>query len=101
MGRCRKNIGIEINGKHRSFSRPVIIFRKFGSKGFLAIPTTTQPHDGSWYVPICIANKDTRAVLSQPRTMSTSRLYKKMGTLSEEDFIKVREGFKDLCLENK
>ena len=96
-----KNVGVEINGKHKAFARPVIIFRKLGYMGFLAIPTTTKIHDGSWYVSIHINAKTTRAVLSQIRIMSTSRLYKKMGRISEQDMDNVRAGFEKLYLNKK
>ena len=96
-----KNIGIEINGKHENFARPVIVFRKLGYKGFLAIPTTTQLHEGTWYVPITVRDKVTRVVLSQVKIMSTSRLYKKIGILSKNDMTRVREGFEKLYLGKK
>ena len=46
-----ENVGIEVNGKSKDFTRPVIILKKFGRLGFLGIPTTTQHRVGTWYVP--------------------------------------------------
>ena len=45
-----ENIGAEINGKDRRFSRPVIILRKLANGFYIIIPVTTQVHYGSWYV---------------------------------------------------
>ncbi len=45
-----ENVGIEINGKNDLFSRPVLVFKKFSQYGFLGIPLTSQPHEGTRYV---------------------------------------------------
>jgi hypothetical protein len=47
-----KNVGIEINGKGAVFSRPVVVYRKLSSNGFMAIPMSTQQKEGSWYVSV-------------------------------------------------
>lgn len=36
-----ENVGVEINGKSRYFSRPVIVFRKLSHLGFMGIPLST------------------------------------------------------------
>ena len=91
-----KNVGIEINGKNRNFSRPVIIYKKFSRLGFLAIPLTTQLHDGSWYVSFEFQDKKSYAALAQIRVMSVYRLYKRMGRLPDSDFEAVKMGFIEL-----
>ena len=35
-----ENVGKEINGKSKLFSRPVLVFKKLTSETFLGIPTT-------------------------------------------------------------
>ena len=45
-----ENVGVEINGKSKYFSRPVLIFKKLSHLGFMGIPLSTQVHSGSWYV---------------------------------------------------
>ncbi len=52
------NVGVEIYGKGRDFSRPVIIFKKFDSCSFLGIPLTTQIKNGGWYIPILFGGKE-------------------------------------------
>jgi hypothetical protein len=44
-----ENVGHEINGKNRSFTRPGIILKKLSGYFFFAIPSTTKPKFGSWY----------------------------------------------------
>ena len=93
-----KNVGIEINGKSEKFSRPVLIFRKLSSTGFLAIPLSTQIHSGSWYVKITFRGVEQVAALSQIRVTSVFRLYERIGELSKSDFVSIKKGFRDLYL---
>lgn len=94
-----ENVGVEINGKNERFSRPVIILKKLSYYGFLGIPLTSQPHEGSWYVSFDFHNKRQTAVLSQQRVFSTSRLYERMGRLDEKDMQKIKAGFHKLFCE--
>lgn len=91
-----KNVGVEINGKHDDYSRPVVIFKKLSHLCFLAIPLTSQPHTGNWYAEFNFRGKPEYAVLSQIRMMSVSRLYNRMGKLSTGDFKKIKAGFRKL-----
>lgn len=91
-----KNIGVEINGKNDDYSRPVVIFKKLSHLCFLAIPLTSQPHVGTWYVEFNFRGKPEFAVLPQIRIMSVSRLYNRMGKLSTGDFKKIQAGFRKL-----
>lgn len=91
-----ENVGIEINGKHEVFSRPILVFKKLSRLGFLGIPLTTQQHTGNWYIPFVFQNKTSIAVLSQARTISTLRLYRRMGTLPDTDFQLIVQGFNKL-----
>lgn len=85
-----KNVGVEINGKNKVFSRPVLVFKKFSRHSFLGIPLTSQPHDGSWYANFIFQNKVQYAVLTQIKHFSVSRLYTKIGELSESDFEQIK-----------
>ena len=95
-----ENIGIEINGKGGQFSRPVIIFKKMSSYGFVGIPLTSQKHGGSWYTSFTFQDQKVCAVLSQIRIFSTKRLYGKIGRLTVSDFRRVQEGFNNLYVKN-
>lgn len=93
-----KNIGVEINGKHEVFSRPVLVLKKLSRLGFMGIPLTSQPHEGSWYVSFMFGDKREVAVLAQARVMSTARLYCKMGVVTNGDMKRIRDGFRRLYL---
>ena len=93
-----KNVGVEINGKSEKFSRPVLVFRKLSSTGFLAIPLSTQIHNGSWYAQFTFRGIKQVAALSQIRVTSVFRLYERIGELSKNDFALVKDGFKKLYI---
>lgn len=92
-----ENVGVEINGKSEKFSRPVLVFKKFGRYSFMAIPLTSQFHEGSWYAEFDFKDMKQYAVLSQARHLSVSRLYgDPIGKISNADFRKVYEAFMKL-----
>ena len=91
-----ENIGFEINGKSKLFTRPVLIFKKLSKSFYLIIPLTTQKHAGTWYVNYKQQGKMVTACLQQVRTIDYRRLYSKLGVLDDSDFEKVRIGFKNL-----
>ena len=88
-----ENVGSEINGKSRLFSRPVIIFKKLAHGFYFVIPTTTKSKTGSWFVPFRQADRDMVASLHQARAIDHRRLSTKLGQLDDSDFQKAREGF--------
>lgn len=91
-----ENIGSEINGKSKYFSRPVIIFKKLSHGFYFVIPTTTQKKEGSWYVHFRQQEKDTYACLHQARSIDYRRMSSKLGTLDDTDAKKVKMGFDKL-----
>lgn len=93
-----ENVGVEINGKHESFSRPVLILKKLSRFGFIGIPLTSQEHEGDWYASFIFRDKKQTAALAQARVMSVSRLYKRMGTIPNSDLEIVKAGFGRLYL---
>lgn len=93
-----ENVGVEINGKNESFSRPVLVLKKLSRFGFMGIPLTSREHEGSWYVGFVFRDKKQTAALAQARVMSVSRLYERMGVTTRGDFQKVKDGFGKLYL---
>lgn len=95
---CRigENIGTEISGKGREFFRPVVIIKKLSKYTFMVVPTSTKIKEGSWYVNFVFGNKEMIGCLHQARVIDYRRLEDKMGTLSELDFGKIKEGFANL-----
>lgn len=93
-----ENVGSEIGGKSDLFSRPVIIFRKFAHGFYFVIPTTTQERKGSWYVDFRHKGKSMTACLHHAKATDYRRLSSKLGTLDDEDFLRVVEGFSALYI---
>ena len=91
-----ENIGSEINGKNDLFSRPAIIYKKLAHGFYFVVPTTTKAREGSWYIPFRHQDKDMVACLHQVRSIDYRRLSSKLGTLDDEDFQRVKEGFRSL-----
>ena len=93
---CGENIGIEINGKSDRFSRPVLIMKKLSYRGFMGIPLTSQEKSGPWYAKFEFLDKNQYAAICQARVMSVSRLYNKIGRVSESDLEIVKQCFRNL-----
>ena len=93
-----ENVGYEINGKSKLFTRPVLIFKKLSKEFFLVIPLTTQAHFGTWYVNYKQQGRSITACLQQVRSIDYRRLSTKLGVLDDSDFEKVRIGFRKLYL---
>ena len=91
-----ENVGSEINGKNDLFSRPAIIFKKLAHGFYFVIPTTTQLKEGTWYVRFRQQEKEMVACLHQARAIDYRRLSSKLGTMDDEDFARVKNGFNSL-----
>ena len=91
-----ENVGSEVNGKSKLFSRPVIIFKKLAHGFYFVIPTTTQERQGSWYVGFRQQGKDMIACLHQARAIDYRRLSSRLGRIDSNDFTRIQEGFWDL-----
>ena len=98
-----ENVGTEINGKGKNFSRPVIVFKKLDRFSFTAIPLTTKDHTAKYpdkYVHFAFKNKNEFAALHQLENISVFRLQRKIGQLDDEDILKIVNGVKKLYLKN-
>jgi mRNA interferase MazF len=91
-----ENVGSEINGKSKLFSRPVIIFKKLAHAFYFVIPTTSKIHEGTWYVEFRHQEMNMVACLHQARAMDHRRLSTKLGTLDDADMARVENAFHDL-----
>jgi len=85
--RLGKNIGYELDGKSREFTRPVIVIKKYNQYSFLALPLTTAQKPNPYRLPIGIVDgKPAFATLSQLRNIDSKRLVKKIGRLEGDAF---------------
>src|SRR3989344_859081 len=85
------NIGVETDGKHDTFERPVLIVRVFNREMLWAVPVTSTMKDSPFYYPFLFKNEDRSIILTQLRAISTKRLRRRVDVMSEEDFKKVVE----------
>jgi mRNA interferase MazF len=92
------NVGFEQDGKGTNFGRPVIVFRKFNKSVFWAVPLTTRPKSGKFYLPIDLRDGMSRmAILSQLRLMDAKRLYQKIGTIDHATHRALEDAVVGLC----
>ncbi len=87
------NVGEEMFGKGPTFTRPVLVFRKFTGNSFLGLPLTKQEKEGNWYVEISMHGKKNWVMLNQARILDKKRFATKIGELDDKDFKKVKEQF--------
>lgn len=90
------NIGSEIDGKSKSFTRPGIIFKKLAHSFYLIAPTTTQKKEGNWYVPVVHGGKEMYVCLHQIRAVDYRRLQDKIGQVDDVERDRIKAMFKDL-----
>ena len=88
-----ENIGSEINGKSRLFSRPGLVLKKLSRSFFLVAPTTSQKREGTWYVPITQEDQTVYVCIHQIRTIDYRRLSSRMGQIDSDDFQRVSDAF--------
>ena len=87
--RLGKNIGYELDGKSREFTRPVIVIKKYNQYSFLALPLTTAQKPNPYRLPIgMVDGKQAFATLSQLRNIDSKRLVMKI-THVEQDALEV------------
>jgi len=84
------NVGHEENGKNDSYTRPILVLRKFNKRIFLGIPLTTQIKDNKYYYKISFKDQKQCVMLSQIRVLEHKRLMRKMGEVSEKEFFNLR-----------
>ena len=91
------NIGDELNGKHTTFERPVLVLRKFNKMVFLGVPLTTKPTQVIARYPkyyFDLGDRDgLRSCLSltQLRLFSANRLLQRATSLNSEKLHSIRK----------
>jgi len=82
------NIGDETLGKGESFSRPVLIIKKFSTNVFFGVPITTKPKKGSWYFYISEINRT--LILNQMRLFDKKRLEDRLFIISKTTLSEIK-----------
>jgi len=89
------NIGYEIDGKSKDFTRPVLILKKYNRYSFLAVPLTSKIKSGLYYFPVGnVDGKEAMAILSQLRNIDSLRLVNKVGFIKNKMFKEIKKAVK-------
>lgn len=78
------NVGHEQDGSSKSYLRPVVIVKRFGSETCLIAPLTTQPKQSLYYFPLGLVRvKNSVANLFQLQSIDRKRLKNKIHVVDE------------------
>jgi mRNA-degrading endonuclease toxin of MazEF toxin-antitoxin module len=87
-----QNIGVEINGKNNRYERPVLVIKVFNSDSLLIAPITSNVNKKVYAFPFTNLDRETNYVrISQMRTISSKRLIRKVGEMSDTEFENILE----------
>lgn len=76
-----------MDGKNKDFERPVLILKKINNTSALILPITSTYKDNSYIYPL---NSGVSYVsISQLKNISTKRLLRKEGRISESEFAQI------------
>lgn len=85
------NVGVETDGKHDNFERPVLVLRKFSKDAVLIVPLATHIKDNPYYFTYTHDGKRFAAIISQIRLISTKRLIRKIFSMDGNTFDAITE----------
>ena len=90
------NIGVEADGKNDNFERPMLVIKKFNADMVWALPLTTKEKQSKFHYKLEHDTIKSWVVLTQIKTISTKRLLRKIGSISEADFQAVIKRVQDI-----
>ncbi len=85
------NVKAESCGKGENYQRPVLILKKLSRESFIGIPLSTKKKEGTWFCEITIHGEKRYALLYQIRMFSSNRFQRRLASLDDADFKKVKE----------
>ncbi len=90
-----KNLGSEQNGSGETFSRPVLIVKKFNNQIFWVVPLSTKQKGFDFYYNFSDQNsQNISVVLAQLRLVSIKRFNRNLYKMPQEHFDAVRTRLK-------
>lgn len=90
------NIKAESCGKGEDYQRPVLVLRKLSGENFIGIPLSTKKKEGTWFCEITVHGEKRYTLLYQIRMFSANRFQRRLASLDDTDFKKVKEKLKEL-----
>lgn len=85
------NIMAESCGKGENFQRPVLVLKKLSVENFIGIPLSSKKKEGTWFCEITVHGEKRYALLYQIRMFSANRFQRRLASLDDADFKKVKE----------
>lgn len=79
-----------------TIERPVLVFKKLSGENFIGLPLSSKEKIGTWFTDISINNEKRFVLLYQIRMYHTNRFQRRLATLDEKDFKKVKEKLEQL-----
>ncbi len=89
------NVGVEIDGKGTNFERPFLIIKKINKHSVLGIPLLSNKPKFVNAISVIAGTKESFVVFNQIKVLSTKRLLRKIGTVSEDDFKRIIQGLQE------
>ena len=90
------NIGKEDDGKNENFERPVLIVKTLSRDTCLCIPLTSSGNSHPLRIVLPSISQDTRALISQVKTISIKRLLREITMITLEELQTVKKSLHDL-----
>ncbi len=84
------NVGVEADGKHDNFERPVLVIRKFNTDAVLVVPLTSRVKKNPYHALFRHDGETFSAVVSQIRLVSTKRLLRRLYRMDSSIFDKIQ-----------
>lgn len=88
------NVGSEMDGKGKSFTRPVLVLHVIGKHLALVLPVSTKIKDSVGYLKINFKGKEQSICLHQMKIVSQKRIFERQGKISEEKLKEIKEKIK-------
>lgn len=91
-----ENIGIEINGKSKEFTRPMYVYHKYDTRSFLGLSCSTIHKSGSWYISAKLGNDMQTINLAQGRVYDYRRLKERIGQMPSNEVSRIYQAYSNL-----
>jgi len=80
------NVGVEADGKHGTFERPVLVLRVFNKEMLWIVPITSTIKTSPFYYRFLFKGDEQSVNLGQIKVISSKRLKRRIDFMSENDF---------------
>jgi len=84
------NVGYEVYGKGKLFTRPVLVLKKQSGSTFIGAPMSTRLKQRPDYYQMTFNGKEVAVLLGEIRKFDGRRLADKLGKISENKFQEIK-----------